>query len=161
MADGLHQKTNETEIVRPEMPEVTPEKKGEQRVVPTSEKDIHGEHETPLPSITPRPSQAKQAAPQKSPLRQEIENVLEEDLVELYRSLTPRQKQQFKETGERTAAHIEKLLRKVRITVIEIIRLIRRWLILLPGVNIFFVEKEAKIKAERILALKDRDSTHE
>lgn len=89
----------------------------------------------------------------KSQLLQDIENVLEENLVPLYKELSPRQKQQFKTEGERTARSIEQLLKKTKIALVEIIRLIRRWLRLIPGINIFFLEQEAKIKAERIIGL--------
>lgn len=92
----------------------------------------------------------------KSPLLQDIEGVLEEGLLELYKALSQSQRKQFKIEGERTARAIERMIKKAAVTVMEIIRLIRRWLRLLPGVNIFFIEKEAKIKAERILALKKK-----
>lgn len=107
-----------------------------------------------VPVSVARPA-APAAAPQKSPLRQEIENVLEEDLLPLYRELTPKQRKQFKDTGEKTAAAIELALKRVKVTIIEIIRLIRKWLLLLPHANVFFIEQEAKIKAERIYQIKN------
>ena len=117
------------------------------------------------PRAEPTPAEAaRQPAPvvrvaqplvsKKSPLLQDIEGVLEEDLLVLYRALSQSQRKQFKSTGERTARNIETLLKKATVTIVEVIRLIRSWLRLLPGVNIFFIEKEAKIKAERILMLK-------
>ncbi len=87
-------------------------------------------------------------------LRKDIERVLEEDLGDIYLSLQPQSRKQFKAEGERIAGKIEQLLSHVKVKLVEVVRLIRAWLMLLPGVNAFFIEQEAKIKAEKILALK-------
>lgn len=117
--------------------------------------------ERPSDGVVVIPAQPATATPvsEKSPLLHDIENILEENLVPLYKELSQKQKQQFKTEGERTARTIEILLKKAHVAVIEIIRLIRRWLRLIPGINIFFLEQEAKIKAERILALKKEEKS--
>jgi hypothetical protein len=38
----------------------------------------------------------------------------------------------------------------------KLLTLIRRWLVLIPGVNKFFLEKEAKIKVEKIVNLAEK-----
>lgn len=107
-------------------------------------------------------SQAAQTAPKsddqvfddRTQMRRDIERVLEEDLGDIYLSLKPEQRNQFRIEGEKTAAKIEFLLEKVTVKLFDIIKLVREWLTLLPGVNRFFLEQEAKIKAEKVLALK-------
>jgi len=156
MSDGLNKKAIPlSEIPHTEQTEGVTEKKERHVVVPAEHVSMeHPATATPQVLVTHVPAQQSF---QKSPLGQEIENVLEEDLLQLYRELTPKQRKQFKEVGEKTAVAIEALLKRVKVTIIEIIRLIRKWLLLLPNINIFFLEQEAKIKAERILQLKDTE----
>ncbi len=96
----------------------------------------------------------------KSPLLEDIEGVLAQGLADTYKSLSPEQKAQFKAEGEKTARKIEVVLTKARVKVTEIIALIRQWLSLIPGVNRFFIEKESKIKADKILMLKEDQEEH-
>ena len=84
----------------------------------------------------------------------EIEKVLEEDMVPLFLELNPEQRKQFREGGEVSATKIESLLRTGGDVIKAIVRVIREWLLLLPGVNRFFIEREAKIKAQKILFLR-------
>ncbi len=95
-----------------------------------------------------------QAKPSVTPLQSKIENILQEDLVELYCELSPADQQKFKLTGEETASKISQLLTAVKVKVQEIIKLLIDWLKFLPGVNKYFIEQEAKIKADKILRLK-------
>ena len=83
-----------------------------------------------------------------------IENILEEGLGESYSRLSPIAKQEFKIKGEQTAIKIRDLLKSTHIKVKKVLKLILEWLRVLPGVNRFFLEQEAKIKADRIIALK-------
>jgi len=157
MTDGPIQKRMPAEIPQHEQPEVVSEKHEVPSITP-AERVIT---EKPKPEGTPisAPPVVPMRAQKKSPLRLKIENVMEESLLPLYKELTPKQRLQFKNEGERTAAKIEIILRRTQVKIIEIIRLIRRWLQLLPGVNIFFLEQEAKIKAEKLLALKEKEQS--
>ena len=47
-------------------------------------------------------------------------------------------------------------MQQTKIQVKKIFILIISWLKIIPGVNKFFLEQEAKIKADRILDLKNR-----
>lgn len=89
------------------------------------------------------------------PLAFQIEKIMEEGIAEAYQELTPVQKQQFKIKGEQTALQIKALLQSTRVKVKKIFRLLLEWLKLLPGVNRFFLMQEAKIKTDKIIALKD------
>ncbi|HPI67102.1 MAG TPA: hypothetical protein PKZ16_00960 [bacterium] len=89
----------------------------------------------------------------KTPLHQNIEAVLEEDLGDLYFSLSPEKQKIFKAEGEQTAKKIIELIETAKITFRRVFNLIKKWLKIIPGLNRFFVEQEAKIKADRILEI--------
>ncbi len=138
----------------PEVPSAPSEREApvrEVREIPEGEKAAPPKPSVVLPvSAAPQPVFAE-----KSHMRREIETVLEEDIDFLYKALSQKQRQQFRIEGERTAAKIEILMKQAVIKLVEIIKLIRSWLTLLPGVDRFFIEQEAKIKAERVLLLKE------
>lgn len=90
----------------------------------------------------------------KSPLYYQVEGILAEGLEEAYQKLTPDKQLEFKQVGEVTASKIALLLKSAKVRVKEIFHLILKWLKVIPGLNKFFLEQEAKIKADRILALK-------
>lgn len=121
---------------------------------PTTAPQEEVEHDTAAAKSVPPLQKNQILSEEKTQLRKDIERVLEDELGDIYLSLKTKSRQQFKIEGERTAAKIEHLLSSVRVRLIEIIRLIRSWLMLLPGVNSYFLEQEAKIKAEKILALR-------
>jgi len=84
----------------------------------------------------------------------EVEKVMEEGLKDAFKEMTLIQKQEFKIKGEETALQIRDLLRAAHIQVKKIFRLIVEWLKMIPGINRFFLEQEAKIKTDKILTLK-------
>jgi len=92
----------------------------------------------------------------KDPITIDIEKVMEQDLADAYRELTPTQKQAFKIKGEETAWEIRTLLKSTHVKVKNVFRLILEWLKMLPGINRFFLEQEAKIKTDKIVALKQK-----
>lgn len=94
------------------------------------------------------------ADPQLEARRKQIENILSDNLAEAYQSLTPEQQSQFKIVGEKTASQVNALLSETKVKVNKIINLIKFWLSYLPGINKFFLEKEAKIKTDAIIQLK-------
>lgn len=83
-----------------------------------------------------------------------IEKILEKNLEELYIHMPPDKKTKFKNLGEQTANQINNLLDKTKIKIKEVIDLIRKWLLIIPGINKFFLEQEVKIKADEIIKLK-------
>ena len=89
-------------------------------------------------------------------LGEKIENILEEDLEEIYFKMPPKKQAELKVKGEQAASQIRELLKSAHIKVKKILRLILDWLRILPGVNHFFLEQEAKIKTDKIIALKER-----
>ncbi len=87
----------------------------------------------------------------------QVEHILSDGLVDAYKAMTTVQQQEFKIKGEQTAWEIRQLLRGTHVHIKKLFKLIFEWLKLLPGVNKFFLEQEAKIKADKILSLKNRD----
>ena len=87
----------------------------------------------------------------------EIDSILSEGLHDIFLKMGPLRQQEFKLAGEETVSKISKLLDKSKINVAKIIDLIKKWLKLIPGVNKFFLEQEAKIKADKIIRIKDNN----
>lgn len=94
----------------------------------------------------------------KDPTMMKVEKIMEEGLKESYEKMSPIAQQEFKIKGEETAEKIGQLLKKTHIQVKKIFALIFEWLKMIPGVNYFFLEQEAKIKTDKILALKNSQS---
>lgn len=84
-----------------------------------------------------------------------IEKILETGLTDIYLSLRPDKQEEFRREGEKTAQKINSLLNKAKINLGKIINLIKKWLAIIPGVNRFFLEQEAKIKADEMIKLKE------
>lgn len=98
---------------------------------------------------------ANSVSTQKDDLMLKIEKILEDGLGDAYQELNPTQKQEFKIKGEETAQKIRAALSGAKVKVKKIFQLILEWLKVLPGINKFFLEQEAKIKADKIIGLKD------
>ncbi|MEA3463595.1 MAG: hypothetical protein U9R14_00735 [Patescibacteria group bacterium] len=84
----------------------------------------------------------------------QIESILSNGLDDLYIKMPADKQQEFKAVGEQTARKINNLLNQAKVRVKKIIGLIRKWLLIIPGVNKFFLEQEAKIKADEVMRLK-------
>jgi len=87
---------------------------------------------------------------------QEIDSILSDGLNEVFLKMKPAEQKIFKKKGEETVLKINELLNETRIKINKIISLIRKWLSLVVGINKFFLEQEVKIKADRIMRLKDK-----
>ena len=107
----------------------------------------------PRPAPKPRPAMP---SPIKDAVIIKIEKIMEEGLNDSFQRLSPVAKQEFKLKGEQTASQIRELLKSAHVKVKKILRLILDWLRILPGINHFFLEQEAKIKTDKIIALKNK-----
>ncbi len=101
------------------------------------------------------PSSAPSSKPAlpKSPLLKNIEHVLEEDMADIYAEMDPAHQMEFKRRGEETATMIERLIVSAKITVQKVFHLIISWLRIIPHVNRYYLEQEAKIKADKIMRI--------
>lgn len=158
-----------------EMPstEITPEiKSTENQAAPTEEVleiEEQNEQETTSPEQKPKESEKTIAKPAmiskihktfvplpRDEMAVKVEKIMEEGLRDSFSRLSPVAQQEFKLKGEQTAGKIRELLKSAHVQAKKIFRLILEWLKMLPGINRFFLEQEAKIKTDRIIALKNK-----
>lgn len=93
-------------------------------------------------------------SPEKPPIVRDIDAVLEEGLAELFVKMPPALQSEFKHKGEETTSKIAAILLKGKDVAKKVFEAIVEWLKLIPGVNKFFLEQEAKIKTDKILHIK-------
>jgi len=158
------------EEVQRTTPEVRPESQGaslEQEKVVEEREDVEKGREEPEQTEatakdaqdTPEPIQVKvpaapaapSAAPVKDSVTQDIENILSEDLTDLFLSLPDDKKWEFKQKGEETAGKVREMMTKGKVKIKKIFELIQDWLKIIPGVNKYFLEQEAKIRADKLM----------
>lgn len=89
-----------------------------------------------------------------------VEKILEEGLDEDFSKMSADRKSLFKKQGEKTALSIVQLLSSAKNHANKIFDLIVKWLRLIPGINKFFLEQEAKIKADRLIAFSKERQKH-
>ena len=131
----------------------------EQRENRTAEAAETARPETRLEAVLPAVPKRKALAPPlpRDKVTIKVEKILSDGLKDTYDKLSPIAQQEFKLKGEETASKIRELLRAARVQVKKIFRLILEWLMLLPNINRFFLEQEAKIKTDRIIELKKQE----
>lgn len=86
----------------------------------------------------------------------QIDAFLSENLSETFLAMSPDKQKIFKEEGEATAKKINVLLDATKVNVGKIVDLIKKWLRLIAGINRFFLDQEAKIKADKIIKMKNK-----
>ncbi|MBL7053670.1 hypothetical protein ISS06_00505 [Patescibacteria group bacterium] len=122
-----------------------------------SESVPQAEHpQTPIQSIQPTVPQQPVEVVDKSVRLKKIEDILADGVDLIYDELPNDVKKEFKKQGEETAFKIDEIISKTKIAIYKIIGLIKKWLIIIPGVNKFFLEQETKIKTEKILEFADK-----
>ncbi len=84
-----------------------------------------------------------------------VEKIMEEGLVDAFKELNPIERQEFKMKGEETALKIRELLKATHVKIKKIFKLLFEWLKVLPGINRFYLEQEAKIKSDKIVSMHD------
>ena len=139
--------------------EVTPAPEAEKKIKeaaaveipPEAEEGKAGEKVTLVPPI----GQREEVLPKDQAFKR-IEEILEEDLGNVYLEMTPAEQKVFKAKGEEAASKIRILIQQVKIRVKDILELIKKWLSYIPGVNKYFLEQEAKIKTDKILEMTER-----
>ncbi len=138
--------------------EQEPLKESVDEVVPSNDQtDVEESSGSPQSHTTDQDQVSSQTASPHTVSEEvkEVEQILEEDLEDVYVTMDPETQKKFKVEGEQTAQEIVGLLHQVRIKSTKIIKLIAGWLKIVPGLDSFFVEQEAKIKTDKIL-----DSNH-
>ncbi|MFA6522208.1 MAG: hypothetical protein WCT24_01280 [Patescibacteria group bacterium] len=113
----------------------------------------------PQEPVQEKPAEVPQVAPQlpvatlppKDLLVKDIEEILSSDLTDMYLSLPDDRKAAFRAKGEEVAQTIHVMMIQGKMQVQKVLKLIIEWLQLIPGVNKFFLEQEAKIKTDTIM----------
>lgn len=90
-----------------------------------------------------------------------VEKIMEEGLVDAFKELNPIERQEFKMKGEETALKIRELLKATHVKIKKIFKLLFEWLRMLPGINRFYLEQEAKIKADKIFSMHESSRSPE
>ncbi len=149
------------EVIPEQIPEPVPEAVPEQ--VRTTAPEVAPE---PVPEIVSEQAPITKPAPiipvppvkpAKDKLEADIEEVLEEDLEEMYLAMPKDKQVEFRKKGEETISAIRQLALDAHKHVKKIFQLIRAWLKMIPGVNRFFLEQEAKIKTDKVLLVSDEE----
>ncbi|MDD2785672.1 MAG: hypothetical protein PHS79_02130 [Patescibacteria group bacterium] len=99
------------------------------------------------------PTQAQVQALEKDPVTIEVEGILEKDMKDIFMNLPEDLKPVFKSKGEETSLAISEMVKNAAVKAGEVMKLIFAWLKIIPGVNKYFLEQEAKIKTDQIMEL--------
>lgn len=135
------------EMIRPEIQKVPEEALSKE----TMEQKPSPSEEVPQ-KVTPvafPPSPLPEAP--KDPLTIQIERILEEGLTDFYSGLSPQIQAKFKKQGEEVASTIRQMTEQAKVRIRKILKIIRKWLALIPGINRYFLEQESIIKTEKIM----------
>jgi hypothetical protein len=81
-----------------------------------------------------------------------IEGILSEGLGDIYKTLPDDIKPAFKTKGEEVAQTIRSWIDDAKIAAAKVLKLIREWLKMVPGINKYYLEQESKIRADKIIA---------
>ncbi len=159
----INQPTNElpssTEFIPMENPVVTPEVspvQPEQNERPIEQpQDTEQPTQTqPQQTVTPIDTSVPVVIPAvKDKLLTQIESIMSSGLVDAFKEMSPAIQQQFKIKGEQAAEEIKTLLTKTKIKVKKIFKVLVQWLQIIPGINKYFIQQEAKIKADKLASL--------
>lgn len=143
----------ETPVTTPEVVTNAPEQTAKETAF-EKYKQVNDENPEESPYVIKQAKPTKsdiQQATVKSQQLQDIEDLMTKDLSEMYQRMSPEDQQKFKAKGEEVAQEIDSLLQRAKLTAKRVLHLIRSWLKLVPGINKFFLEQEAKIKAEELI----------
>jgi hypothetical protein len=130
MKEKIKPEVVETTTTREENEESESEKGDLAEVAPGEEKA--GAVFVSQQPVSPKDGQADR-------LSEAIDDILEDNLADLYKSMNPSQQAQFKQKGEETVSKIRELVQATKINAKKIFNLIREWLKMIPGVNRFFL----------------------
>lgn len=133
---------------------VTPENKTE--ITPSIREKENEVKAAPIVSQINEKVQAPAVSSYQQQRAKEIDTILSEGLNEIFLKMKPEDQKVFKKKGEETVVKINELLNHTKVKINKIIELVRKWLLLVTGINKFFLEQEVKLKTDKIIRLKDR-----
>ncbi|PLX25857.1 hypothetical protein C0580_01140 [Candidatus Parcubacteria bacterium] len=135
-----------------------PEKKQEQKAEQAGESSVQKEQEqaqaqAAQAALASDQANTKPIVQSQEIVLQKVESILAENMDRVFLTMDVAAQAKFKAKGEETARQIASLLSKTKVKTKEVLKLILNWLRVIPGVNKFYIEQEAKIKADRILKI--------
>jgi len=164
--------TNKTKLPEKFMPEAGVEEEPIEQAPEAEtgiEKEALPEQAGEKPELEKKQEQAAPSAATTAPVSEaevkekpqdlvDIEKILSEGLEDMYKELPENRRNEFKQAGEETAGKIQVMLKSAKVKVKKVIDLIKNWLKMIPGVNKHFLEKEAKIKADKLMHMRDENN---
>lgn len=148
-------KENIVEYPQFEAPKGPETKKSAPLEAPKEEPREAGSGTVPLAPAPVIPVEGAARERAKDPVLKEVEAILADDLLGLYAELPPATQAQFKAKGEEVASKIQTMMRTAKVIAKDVLEMIVSWLKIIPGINKFFLEQEAKIKTDKILGLSE------
>jgi hypothetical protein len=140
----------------PELSSVEADEQARETLAETQDDVLHAEQKPELEAaeeaVKPSTTTAASTAG-KDEVVIEVEKILEDGIGPFYKTLPEEAKPLFKQKGEEASRQISEMVRTMHVQVKRVLELIHAWLKTIPGVNKFFLEQEAKIKTDRIVAL--------
>jgi len=152
----------ESRQLSPQGQNIRSEQGREQQPIPSVEKTPQKEQITEQPAEPQQQAQTQQQVPatqqqpeptEKNEQIQKIEEILSEDLAEIYKEMSPEVKQEFKTKGEEVTATIRTWIVEAKVVAKNVLELIRDWLNIIPNVNKHYLNQESKIKTDQIMEL--------
>lgn len=158
MADTEKMPIQEVPAVGPESVHENPEKAGGFEAPKAPETAVESEDAvTAVPVTDTAPAAASPQRSAKDETTKRVEGVLEEGLAETYKAMDPGSQKKFRDEGERVTGEIVGMMKKAKVKARKVLDLIRGWLRIIPRVNPYFLDQEAKIKTDKVMHLSDRE----
>lgn len=149
--------------IKIEQPPVRPEAPKAPETVSSPEKKVEAPKapETPKSKETPQPQQVNPSqipspsisADDEQVTLHKVESILSDGMERAYLAMDAGTQAAFKAKGEETSQKISTLLTKTKVQIKQVIGLIVDWLRIIPKVNKYYIEQEAKIKADAIMEI--------
>lgn len=138
--------------------EVSPETTGDTFSVPHEVAPVPSQEGQTRLVAPPLPISSPAGVPQQmDPILRTVENVLSEDLAETYKQLAPDTQQEFKKKGEQVARTVKQMITTGTFHAKKVLSLVLDWLRLIPHINRFFLEQEAKRKIDVLTHLAEKE----
>lgn len=89
----------------------------------------------------------------KDQVYEEVASIVQDGIEQMTATMEPTAKERFLKKGQEITFIIASMVRGFHVKAKEVLRLLKEWILTIPGVNKFFLEQEVKIKTDRIVEL--------
>ncbi len=106
------------------------------------------------PSVKIEHSAQSETREEKTPLRKQIESILADNsITAIYKGLPAERQEIFQKTGEKLAEDIDHMMNANKMNEYKILAGIEKWLGIVPKVDKYYLQQEAKTMLDRVVAL--------